>query len=654
MRIIFDIEANGLENPTEIWLICAKNIDTGEVFYFRNVTKNAYERERFILWQKDVQFWCGHHILGFDLPVLHFLIGLDIDRILPISIDTLVVSKLVDYGRKGGHSLESFGEEFGHDKLTFFKFTDKELYNCNSILFKQLEAYCLRDVEVSLRLYNHLVSYINDCANKPAIELEQQFQLVVNDLHHNGFSFDVPKAKRFLEKVEKELGVLDKDILEAFPPKEILIREFTPKVTKFGTISRTSVPRSLHHEIHLYKPGEKYRHTRLETFNPASHKQLIEVLNTAGWSPTDKTQTHIDTERELNQLKRTRNRDPEIDIKIKLCQDKIKILQQSGWRINENNLTTLPSTAPAGARLLAKRILLEARRRSLTEWLKLVRDDGRIHGYYYGIGAWTHRMSHQKPNTANIPTAYHENGSPKLLGKEMRALWKAPKNRLLVGVDAEGIQLRIFAHYINDKEFTDALVNGRKEDKTDPHSLNQSILGPVCKSRQAAKRFIYALLLGAGINKLAQVLDASLSETEDALNHLLGRYQGFQYLKKSVIPSDAKQGFFIGLDGRTVKIPGDTVGERRHLCMSGYLQNGEGIIIKKTAIKAAPSLAQYKASLINIVHDEFIIEGPNDIRTCEKIKNKFETSIEEVGKELNLKCPLKGDGSIGLNWFEIH
>ena len=32
------------------------------------------------------------------------------------------------------------------------------------------------------------------------------------------------------------------------------------------------------------------------------------------------------------------------------------------------------------------------------------------------------------------------------------------------GWDADGIQLRVLAHYMNDKEFTEALVNGRKED----------------------------------------------------------------------------------------------------------------------------------------------------------------------------------------------
>jgi len=37
---------------------------------------------------------------------------------------------------------------------------------------------------------------------------------------------------------------------------------------------------------------------------------------------------------------------------------------------------------------------------------------------------------------------------------------KLPRNRLLVGVDAEGIQLRIFAHLIDDPEFTTIISQG--------------------------------------------------------------------------------------------------------------------------------------------------------------------------------------------------
>jgi len=660
LKVVCDIEADGLENITQVWVVVCKDIATGVYYIFRNLTSNEEEKQKFLEFAKGVSYWIGHNWLGYDYPVLNALVGLEVKDVADHSCDTLVISKLVNYSREA-HSIEQYGLEFGFEKGTFSDFSKYS---------KEMEDYCVRDVDICHRIFTLYHRVVHDHSWGPAIQLEQAFQLLVNDLHNNGFHFNTGRAEKLLAKVETELAPLDGKILEAFPPREVLIREFTPKATKHGTISKTSVPRSLWDKIADYEVGQTYKHTRLEEFNPSSHKQIIEVLNESGWSPTDKTKTHIEAERELQRLKRQRirHRTLDSDAQLAILVGKLERLKTTGWKVNENNLSTLPPKAPAPARLLAKRILLEARRRSLTEWLGLVGPDSRIHGKFYGIGAWTHRMAHQNPNTANIPSEFREDGSVKLLGKELRQLWGAPKNRLLVGVDAEGIQLRIFAHYINDPEFTYALVHGSKADKTDPHSLNARVLGDVCKSRQAAKRFIYALLLGAGMGKLAEVLDANEATTKDALDRLLERYTGFAALKSSVIPADAKRGYFIGLDGRRVLIPGDTEGARRHLAMSGYLQNGEAIVMKKAALKwnADPEIIEFRKEhpilFVNMVHDEWQTEVPNDMKIAIRVAEIQANALKWAGEELGLKCPLAGsyynddhhDYTIGVNWYQTH
>lgn len=631
MRVVIDIECNALLNPTRIWVVVCKDIDTGKYHIFK---ENQYDELRTFL--SGCSLIIGHNYLGYDGIHLQRLVGhpLDVERVL----DTLVVSKLVDYPRKG-HSIEDYGEEFGEEKLDFHDFSKYS---------EDMETYCIRDVDICHRIYNKYSRYINRPEHQQSIRLEHSFQLVCNKLHNDGFAFNSKKASQLLEKVTAELSLLDKDILDAFPPRDKLIREFIPRATKFGTISKTSIPRSLWDNISDYKVGETYRLSRPEVFNPSSHRQIIAVLNEAGWRPTDKTKTHIE-------LDRVRKRTAEEEAKL-------KSLQQTGWKVNENNLETLPSNAPKPARLLAKRILLESRRRTLTEWLDLVDGTGRIHGRFQGLGAWTHRMSHQHPNTANIPNELDTAGKKKILGKELRSLWMAPKNRLLVGVDAEGIQLRIFAHYINDPEFTRALVEGRKDDKTDPHSLNQRILGSACKSRAAAKRFIYALLLGAGMGKLAEILGCTVPECEEALSHLMSRYTGWAFLKEHVFPKDARRGWLIGLDNRRVRIPGDTESNRRHLAMSGYLQNGEAVVMKSATLKWWQKLEDYDAKLVNFVHDEWQVECPNNLDIALSIAEMMAGSLQSVGQELNLKCPLAGsywnddlkDYTIDTNWSKTH
>jgi DNA polymerase I len=273
-------------------------------------------------------------------------------------------------------------------------------------------------------------------------------------------------------------------------------------------------------------------------------------------------------------------------------------------------------------------------------------------------------MSHRKPNTANIPNEFDNNGKVKLLGAQMRKLWVAPKNRLLVGVDAEAIQLRIFAHYDQDPGLIEALVNGKKSDKTDPHSYNQRVLGNVCKTRQAAKRFLYALFLGAGIDKLASILECSRAEVEGALERLLSQYPGFEEMRSSRFPSDAKRGWFTAIDGRPVKIPGESEGTRRHLAMSGYLQSGEAIVMKRATLLWTKKLEDlgidYK--LVDLVHDEWQTETMNNIEVAMKIAETQADSLREVGEIYKLNCPLAGsywnddlnDYTIGTNWKVTH
>lgn len=656
MKCVIDVEANSLVNPSVIWLVVAKDLDKGELHVFRDVQTEEGRRDFLAFW-RTVDTFVGHNWLEFDYPVIRRLLGADFELHDPASqsVDTLVLSRLADYSRtastdastpdsvgeappvvaaKARHSVAAYGTQFGFPKIEFHDFSQYS---------PEMEEYCVRDVLITEKIFNLHKNYAR--TYWPALKLEQEFQFyVVNALQDNGFAFNKDKAERLLEKVQKELGELDVRIEAAFPPRLGLRNEVHPRITRYGTLNKGDFRFVKGGDLSEYNGGPFSRLVWTQ-FNPGSHKQIVDVLHVAGWHPTDKTASHVQAERE----------------RIKDL-DKLEKLRKYGWRVNEANLETLPPDAPEAARYLAKRILLESRRRTLTEWLSLVGPDNRIHGRYFGIGAWTHRMAHQQPNTANIPNDLDTQGKKKLLGKELRSLWMAPKNRLLVGVDAEGIQLRVFAHLIDDKEFTDALVQGRKDDKTDPHSLNQRVIGRVCKSRASAKRFIYALLLGAGLWKLAQILECSEPECREALDRLLRKYTGWQRLKEEVIPRDANKGFFFGLDGRKIVIPGSTVGERKHLAMSGYLQSGEAIIMKKATLKWVNQLVKHKSLLVNLVHDEWQTESPNSMQVALLVAETQAESLRLVGEELGLKCPLAGsyynddikDYTIGKSWAVTH
>jgi DNA polymerase-1 len=182
-------------------------------------------------------------------------------------------------------------------------------------------------------------------------------------------------------------------------------------------------------------------------------------------------------------------------------------------------------------------------------------------------------------------------------------------------------------------------------------------LGPVCKDRDTAKTFIYAWLLGAGIAKVAQILNCKNNEAKEAVTSFLNRITGLKYLKEEVIPRDANRGYFIGLDGRAV------ICDSEHLMLAGYLQNGESVIMKRANVLWRNRLLKEKIPFkqVDFVHDEWQTEVPDDLELATYIAKIQADSIRQVGEDLKLNCPMAGSIlnqhkqlAIGANWSITH
>lgn len=663
MIVVCDIETNGLENPDRLWLIVCKEVESGKIHIFREPDHNPKEFQDFAA---KVSIWIGHNFLGFDYR--------HINRLCPgvcISpgtvVDTLVVSRLTDFNREGGHGLAAYGETFG---------TPKKDYSDWGQLTEDMVSYCVRDVEINYQLYLQQKKYIDSPKWRSALRTEHDMVVVCNDMHDNGFYFDTEKATELLATVTEKTETLKNELTQAFPPKTKFIREITPRATKFGTLNRADFrwlsrkegtdkqgvdgDRSSGHstgsseaiDLTPYSPGCPFSIFRWEPFNPGSTTQVVGRLNEAGWRPTEKTKGHFLAEKDYE-----RSPTPE-------GLEKLKQFRRTGWSISEGNLATLPDDAPPAARTLAEYLLWANRRRLLEDWFKQLKEDNRIHGTFNHIGAWTQRMSHSEPNLANIPTEKPQDPPAiKELNNTLRSLFSVPKDRLLIGVDADSIQLRVLAHYMEDARFTEALIRGDKAKGTDLHSLNAKALGSPCKGRRDAKTFIYAWLLGAGVARVAEILGCSLEEARQAREDFLNYYPGLLHLRQVVIPGDAYLGYFKGLDGRFVSCYGITEDQRRHYMLGGYLQNGESIIMKRACLHWRAKLKKEKIPFwqVNFVHDEWQTETINDLDVAKYIATTQSESIRIVGEELELKCPMAGSIlnaheqiAIGRNWRETH
>ena len=612
MRLIFcDIETERLVNPEKIWVCVTK-----EKYQKPKVWKNLHIKENqdeFIRYLgSDNVVFVGHNFLGFDLPVLERILQKRLTN--TSTLDTLVCSRLFNSYTYRTHSLEDWGERLGYHKIKFSDF---------SHLSDEMITYCIRDVEITERLYFLFEKYINDPAWKDAIDLEHFTADVLGKARTEGFGFDIEGLEQLYRDIDVRVSTLYDALQRDFPPTATAIRTIQPVLTQKGKLNSKDFrwlegdPELLGYDIWPF--------TRIdfERFNPASTKQCIDRLWAAGWKPFEKTKGHIKAERDGS-----------------VSDEQLRY----GWTISEDNLSTLPDDAPESFKNLVLYITLFRRLTTLREWRDSYNGDTKsIHGTINHIGTWTHRCSHVAPNQGNIPRA------TSLYGADMRSLWRARGGKVLVGVDAEGIQLRVLAHYMEDEGFTKALVSGEKEKGTDVHSLNRSKLGThICKSRDAAKTFIYSWVLGASAPKTAKVLECSVGEAVVARQNFLDGYPGLKKVREEIIPADVKRSYFIGFDGRKV------ICDSAHKMLAGYLQNGE-VVIMKWAMrlwynKLTKEGVPFK--LVDFVHDEWQTE--TEARYAEYVKATQIWAIERAGYELGIKCPLAGSGSIGLNWRDTH
>lgn len=260
-------------------------------------------------------------------------------------------------------------------------------------------------------------------------------------------------------------------------------------------------------------------------------------------------------------------------------------------------------------------------------WLDAVEDDGRIHGRVDTIGAITRRMSHSKPNLAQIPSI-----------DEYRACFIADGK--LVGIDASGLELRMLAHYMNDEDYTNLILNG------DIHTYNQNAAG--LPTRDNAKTFIYAFLYGAGDAKIGAITGGGAKEGAALKQRFLSSLPALGALIRKVAHIAANKGHLPALDGGRIHV------RHAHAALNTLLQGAGAVVMKQALVLASENLKArgipYK--LVAQVHDEFQVECPAE--WAEEVGKTFRQGIIDAGIHLDLRCPLDGEYKIGNNWSETH
>ena len=630
--IVFDIETDGLLDTTKrFW--CGWLYDSYTDLYtgYTDLDEffdalNKYGTSGYSI--------VGHNICKFDIPALKKLKG---ERfafdVRDVCIDTLVLARLIysnikdtDVGLMrsgrlpkalyGSHSLKAYGYRMGELKGTY-----GEHEGAWDKFTHEMYEYNKQDVVVTLKLFQKLMAKGYPLK---AIQLEHDIAWVMAKQERNGFVFDKDQATKLYSELAGKRQVLYENLVSKGGSWTVYKGD---KIYK-----RDNAKRGI-------KAGVPYPQYEEVTFNPNSRQHIAKVLMDRGWEPTEMTPTGA----------------PKVD------EETLKTAK--GIDLTEDILEYL---------LINKRIAQLAE--GDNAWLKLMKDDPdgytRIHGSVNPNGAVTGRATHAYPNVAQVPAGR----SP--YGEECRSLFRVPTGWYEAGIDASGLELRCFAHFLypyDHGEYVNEILNG------DIHTHNQKMAG--LPTRDQAKTMIYCMMYGGGDGKLGEVINGTAKDGKALKERFFNAVPAYKELcsdiertlitssewvggvnkvtwRKRVHPDNSNLSIthsILGLDRRVVYV------RSPHSALNTLLQSAGALICKKWVCLVEENMrkAGYKHgwdgdfAMMAWVHDETQI-ACRTMEIAEDCVRIAQESMRQTQEFFKFNCQLDTEGKIGANWFDCH
>lgn len=599
MRVVFDVEANGLYQATKTWCIATKDIDTGSVYFFGpdNIDSG-------VAFLNSCRVLIGHNIIDFDIPHLARLHGLSVTDI--DIVDTLVLSRLFHpdrmvpqgYTGKGGpHSLEAWGYRVGRWKPEHSDWTQYS---------EEMKIRCQEDVEINVLTYFKLMEEQNEHKWGESIDIEHKMQEIISRQARNGFYFDLPKARECVTDLEDKISQIDDELSKIMPGSWKLVG--TPVLRPFTKQGYPTKRAENYLQEALQWLSGPFSAVVYQPMNLSSDKQVKDYLLSVGWEPIS-----------WNYNKDTGDK--------------------SSPKLEFSDEGTDGITGSVGT-LIKDRKLWSHRCNQIKGWLGNCRSDNTLPGSANTLGTPTGRMRHSI--IVNIPKAV----SYVPYGIEMRSLFTARPGRVLVGRDASQIELRMLAHYMNDEGYINAILSG------DIHSYNQELAG--LPTRDAAKTFIYAFNYGAGDAKLGAIVGGDSKDGRLLRSRFLESCPAIDRLIRSVKRA-SNRGYLLGLDGRRIYIRTDQYGTpRSNVAFNALLQGGASVIMKKAEILLDEWVREEGIDAIKVIdmHDESQWDVHPD--HVDRFKELAELSVVKSGEHFKLNIPLAAEAKQGKNWAETH
>ena len=320
-----------------------------------------------------------------------------------------------------------------------------------------------------------------------------------------------------------------------------------------------------------------------------------------------------------------------------------------GYSTDADTLESLRDAHPVIPCILEYRQVSKLRSTYIDALLRKIGSDGRIHTFFDQTGTATGRISSAEPNLQNIPVRTE-------LGREIRRAFVASPGCVLVDADYSQIELRILAHFSGDAAMIDAFRRGQDIHARTAAEVAGVPLEDVTPTMRAhAKAVNFGLVYGISDFGLARNTGMSRKEAAAFIEKYFATYPGVRGFMDRAVKEGYETGMARTIFGRVRRLDelksGNVnirkFGERA--AMNTPVQGTAADIIKLAMVRVHDALCQggFRARLILQVHDELLIEAPQD--EAGRVAQLLRDCMEHVAE---LSVPLVAEVKTGSSWYE--
>ncbi|MDW8237420.1 MAG: bifunctional 3'-5' exonuclease/DNA polymerase, partial [Aquificaceae bacterium] len=262
--------------------------------------------------------------------------------------------------------------------------------------------------------------------------------------------------------------------------------------------------------------------------------------------------------------------------------------------------------------------------------------NGRIYPEFKQIGAITGRMSSYNPNVQNI-------------SRDLRYIFHANDGQMLVIADFSQIELRIACEYVGEEKMLKALKEG-----IDLHKYTASILlsKPISEitkqERQLAKAVNFGLIYGIsakGLVEYARTYGVKLSQTQaqSLRDGFFAHYSAIRDWHESVKAKLKEHG----------SIKGQTLLGRSYIAQTfpdavNYPIQGTGADLLKLSVVLFRKKNLPLARVINLIHDEIVVECPED--SAKEVSQSLKEAMLDAGSRILKSVPVEVELLVSKSW----